>query len=66
MNLSEITTLVTDWALRPNCLSDIYLTQDQQNEVFEWLLNNRKSERNNILNAIREKFSDDSPTPFGY
>lgn len=66
MNLLETTTLVTDWALRPNCLAGIYLTVEQQEEVFEWLLNNRKSERNNIINAIREKFSDDAALPFGY
>ena len=67
MNKTEIFTAYTDWALRPDCLSDIYLTTEQQEEVFQWLMTNRKAERNSIIYFINGKFSDDKrPLPFGY
>jgi hypothetical protein len=67
MNKTEIFTAYTDWALRPNCISEIYLTTEQQEEVFQWLMNNRKAERKSVIDLISVKFSDDQQLlPFGY
>lgn len=66
MNKVENYTAYTDWALRPDCLAEIYLTAKDQEEVFQWLLNNRRAERNSIIDFINDKFADNKPLPFGY
>lgn len=56
MSLKQQIDSIFDWNLRPNILSEVYLTTEQFNEVNEWLEGNRQAERNRIFDLIKNSF----------